>query len=218
MSTDSRSGVGSRFGWLMAYGIAMGFLEAAVVVYLRELYYPDGFSFPLIQIPARTAVAEIVREATTVVMLLSVAMLAGRDALDRFFVFALLFGVWDLVYYLALYLFLGWPESLLTWDVLFLIPVPWVAPVLYPALVSALLILGYLMFETIRSSGRTVRTTRSEWMVATVGCLVLIVSFCWNWALANAGGTPTSFPVLLFSVGMLLGVAPLARAFWRAIR
>ena len=32
---------------LLLYAVAMGYLEAAVVVYLRAIYYPEGFSFPL---------------------------------------------------------------------------------------------------------------------------------------------------------------------------
>jgi hypothetical protein len=33
--------------WLAVFSMAMGYLESAVVVYLRKLYYPDGFKFPL---------------------------------------------------------------------------------------------------------------------------------------------------------------------------
>src|SRR5262245_11210782 len=79
-----------RAAWLTAYALAMGVLEAVVVVYLRALLYPDGFAFPLAMLPERLAIAEVVREAMTIVMLLAVAWLAGRDAMDRFFVFALL--------------------------------------------------------------------------------------------------------------------------------
>ena len=32
---------------LTLFSIAMGLLEAVVVMYLRELYYPAGFAFPL---------------------------------------------------------------------------------------------------------------------------------------------------------------------------
>ena len=31
---------------LIIFAVSMGFLEAIVVVYIRELYYPDGFRFP----------------------------------------------------------------------------------------------------------------------------------------------------------------------------
>jgi hypothetical protein len=123
-----------RVAWLSTYAVAMGLLEAAVVVYLRALYYPEGFRFPLVMMPERMAIIEVLREVTTILMLAAVAALTGKDAHDRFFVFGFLFGAWDLVYYLGLFLFLGWPGSLATWDILFLIPVPWVSPVLFPVL------------------------------------------------------------------------------------
>ena len=103
-----------RTAWLVVFAVAMGFLEAAVVVYLRELYYPDGFRFPFVPLPERILWTELARELTTLIMLLAVAMLAGKNRLDRFFVFGFLFGVWDIVYYVGLRLFLGWPESLFT--------------------------------------------------------------------------------------------------------
>jgi hypothetical protein len=207
-----------RAVWLSAFAIAMGLLEAVVVVYLRELLYPQGFAFPLVPIPARIAVAEIVREAMTIVMLVAVAALAGRDAIDRFFVFAFLFGVWDLAYYGGLYGALGWPPSLLTWDVLFLIPVPWTGPVLYPAVVSTALTLGFVAHEILRARGRRTAPTTVEWLVAGLGCCVLVASFCAEFRVAAEGGVPESFPVWLFAAGLLLGVAPLARAMLRALR
>ena len=60
-------------------------------------------------------------------MLATVGSAAGRTAVGKFAFFLFLFGVWDIFYYIWLKVFLHWPASLLTWDVLFLIPVPWVA-------------------------------------------------------------------------------------------
>jgi hypothetical protein len=194
----------------------MGLLEAVVVLYLREILYPSGFAFPLVPIPPRLALAEVLREAATLVMLLAVAALAGRTFVDRFFVFAMLFGVWDLVYYVGLYVALGWPKSLLTWDILFLIPVPWVAPVLYPVVVSILLLLGYLGHELLLSRGRSLRPTPAEWGTAILGSLLVILSFCWSGRAVAGGGVPGSFPAALFCAGALAGVLPLGRAILRA--
>ena len=47
-----------RTPWISLYAVSMGFLEAAVVVYLRELYYPDGFRFPILMLPAPIAVVD----------------------------------------------------------------------------------------------------------------------------------------------------------------
>lgn len=141
----------------LLFAAAMGYIEAAVVVYLRALYYPDGFvvpmqvGFPFIRftripqfeqrIPSRMLRVEIGREAATIVMLVSLAVLVGDTAVQKLAVFLLAFGVWDIFYYVFLKVLLGWPKSLLTLDVLFLIPVPWVGPVWLPVGISVVMIL-----------------------------------------------------------------------------
>jgi len=202
----------ARNGWLLLFGVAFGFLEAAVVVYLRELYYPDGFRFPIVVIENRVAIIELVREAATLFMLLGVAMAVGRDGMDRFFVFGFLFGIWDIVYYVGLWLFVGWPSSLMTWDVLFLIPVPWLGPVIYPVVVSLFLIAGFLVHESLHARGATVRPTGAESSAAVVGAVVIMVAFCWNWRAVADGLVPQSFPAGLFVVGLAAGVGPFVRA------
>jgi len=203
---------------LTLFALAMGVLEAAIVVYLRELYYPDGFDFPIILVPSRIAIVEIVREAATLVMLYSAAMLAGRRGFDRFSVFAFLFGVWDIVYYAALWLFLGWPRSLLEWDVLFLIPVPWLGPVLFPMLISGCLIALFIVHECLAAGGRQLRLSLPEWLVASAGGLLVVVSFCWNWRAVVESRVPNDFPEALFASGLLMGLLPFGRAILRALR
>src|SRR3954466_7524604 len=122
--------------WVSAYAIAMGVLEAAVVIYLRKLYFPGGFRFPMNMIGGDIVVVELWRELATVVMLASIGALAGRTRSERFALFIYAFGLWDLVYYGFLKLTLGWPESVFTWDILFLLPIPWFGPVLAPCLVA----------------------------------------------------------------------------------
>ncbi len=85
---------------VILFAIAMGFLEAAVVIYLRALYYPTGFQFPLKTMDQHLAMVEILREFATVIMLLGVASLAGRNKLQSFAYFNLAFAIWDLFYYL----------------------------------------------------------------------------------------------------------------------
>jgi hypothetical protein len=208
----------ARLPALALYGIAMGVLEAAVVVYLRELYYPEGFRFPLVDLPRAVLSVELVREACTLVMLGTVAFLAGRDRLDRFFVFAFLFGTWDLAYYAGLWAFLGWPESLWTWDVLFLIPVIWASPVFYPALIAVALVVGFVVHDVLRRRGEALVPTTGEWIVSGIGALVLIVSFCWDWREVWAGRTPERFVWWIYAPGFLLAVVPFVRAALRAVR
>src|SRR3954464_7934186 len=144
-----------RILWLAVFAVAMAYVESAVVVYLRAIYYPHGFAFPLALMPSDMVAIEIGREAATLVMLLGVATLAGVDGWDRILMFCIAFGVWDIAYYVWLWVFLRWPPSLLTWDVLFLIPVPWVGPVVAPVIVSVVMIWGSLvMLQSRRAGGR----------------------------------------------------------------
>ena len=121
---------------LFLYAVAMGYLEAAVVVYLRAIYYPEGFSFPLKPMDPGILSVEIGREAATVVMIFAVAWAAARSGWQTLIGFALVFGVWDIAYYAALEILLGWPASLFELDVLFLIPTVWVGPVWAPSLIA----------------------------------------------------------------------------------
>ena len=123
--------------WLTLFSIAMGFLESAVVQYLREISYPGGFEFPLVPIDNRLAVTEVIRESATIMMLIAVSCLSGRTLSERFAWFLYCFAVWDIFYYIFLKFLIGWPASFMTWDVLFLIPAPWVGPVIAPVIVSS---------------------------------------------------------------------------------
>ncbi len=164
---------------ITAFAIAMGFLEAAVVVYMREILYPGGFEFPLSPIPVNLALTELFREVATMVMLVTVGMIApGMSGTRRFstgfawFIYS--FAIWDIFYYVFLKLILGWPESLKTWDVLFLIPTTWTGPVLTPVLVSLTMILLALVILVCAERGKDTRIRRMEWAGLAFGSLVLI--------------------------------------------
>jgi hypothetical protein len=203
--------------WCSVWATAFGVVEAAVVVYLRALYYPEGFRFPLKAFDPGLLGTEVVREAATLVMLLGVAMVAVRGGLRRFAVFSLCFGVWDLVYYLGLSAFVGWPATLLDWDVLFLIPLPWIAPVLAPVLVSLALIgcaLAMLRAPCGPDGSLAVAGVLRpvDWLVEVVAGLVIIGSFLWNASAIAGGGVPTRYPWWLFLIGLFGGVG------WFAVR
>jgi len=170
----------ARLIWVTAYAIAMGYLESAVVVYLRALLYPHGFSFPMEALTPSLAVVEVVREAATVIMLFAVGFIAGRSIATRFAYFLLSFGVWDLCYYLFLKIILGWPRSLLTWDILFLIPITWSGPVVAPIVVSFTMIVLALVIVRADSSDESVSLSRSEWSLLVAGALVVVASFVWD--------------------------------------
>src|SRR5437879_10543 len=167
--------------WLIVFSVAMGFLEAAVVVYLRVLYYPNGFEFPLVPLGERIATVEILREAATVVMLIGVGVLAGKNLQQRVAFFLLAFAIWDLVYYLALKLILDWPSSWLTWDILFLIPAPWVGPVLSAVIASFSMIVFASSILRLEFRNQSRKINRREWALITIGSLIVILSWMWDY-------------------------------------
>lgn len=163
--------------WMTVFFIAMAFLESAVVVYLRALYYPGGFDFPLVPMDRALVATEVLREFATLVMLLAPGALVTRSALERFAWFCYGFGVWDIFYYVWLKALLGWPASLATPDLLFLIPVPWVGPVWAPCVIS----LGLIALAVLILRGRSVRPSGlvdgRAWVLLVTGALFMILSF-----------------------------------------
>jgi len=167
---------------ITAFSIAMGFLESAVVVYIREIMYPDGFAFPLASPGKTIIVTELIREAATMVMLLCVGILTGRKASERFAWFIYSFAVWDIFYYVFLRLLIAWPESLMTLDVLFFIPVTWVGPVLTPVLVSLTMIFFALLILRFSYQKGSARISSLQWILLISGSLILILAFTWDYS------------------------------------
>jgi len=205
-----------RYGWLTIFAIAMAYLESAVVVYLRALYYPRGFDFPIVLMPANMVAIEVAREAATIVMLYVVGRLGAATGWQQFAGFMFLFGVWDIFYYVWLKVLLAWPASLGTWDILFLIPVPWLGPVWAPIVISLSLILGALAIEHTVKRGRAIRVTVFERVALVAAGLLVILSFTLDWRLAMTGGRPERFPVAIFWAGEALGLAVLVRSYRRS--
>ncbi len=162
---------------LIIFAMSMGFLEAIVVVYIRELYYPDGFRFPLKELPQAIIIIEWTREMCTLLMLGTVAWISGKTLLKRFSVFLFIFGVWDIIYYIGLKIFLDWPESLLTWDILFLIPITWVGPVLSPVLCSLLMIFISVVFDNLISKNNLKKLVPKEWILLISGAVFIYFTF-----------------------------------------
>jgi len=167
--------------WLTIFSIAMGFMESAVVIYLREMYYPDGFQFPLVPLDANIGQVELFREVATIIMLLGVGILSAKTTALRLAHFIFCFAVWDIFYYMFLYVFLGWPQSLLTWDILFLIPMPWVGPVITPLIVSLTMILLALSIVHFQQLRLDTRLKVKEWGLFSAGSFVIILSFIWDY-------------------------------------
>jgi hypothetical protein len=212
---------------LLLFGISFGYVEAAVVVYLRTIYDPIRRQvrpnhlatdlFPLITPDQLRAAApdragllriEIIREASTLLMLAGVALVSvGVNRPAWLAAFAVAFGTWDFSFYVFLKLLIGWPASLLTWDILFLVPVPWAAPVLAPIVVS-LSIIGTGLLALIR----TVRLRTIHWIGLILGTCAILLSFTWDFRNISGGGMPNAFPWPLFAFGETLGIGAFLHA------
>jgi hypothetical protein len=214
---------------LFLFGISFGYVEAAVVVYLRAIYNPirarlhperdPSDLFPLItpqQLAetgpdnTRRLLIEVGREAATMIMLGSVALAVARNLHEWIAAFAITFGVWDIAFYAFLKLMIHWPESLSTWDILFLIPLPWVGPVWAPVLVAFTMIACGLI--SLRAGG--IRGRLVHWAGVLAGAVVIIVAFVWDFRNTSSGGIPNPFNWPLFLFGELIGLS----AFLAAVR
>lgn len=167
--------------WLTIFSIAMGFLETSVVVYLRELYYPEGFKFPLVPVTRDIATTEFFRELATIIMLIGIGVMVGKNAIQRFVFFLYSFAIWDIFYYVFLKILLNWPESLFTWDILFLIPVPWVGPVIAPCIISLSMIVFTFVVVYFQEKGKHVHITFMEWLLFIFGSITTVLSFMWDY-------------------------------------
>lgn len=170
----------SKLIWITCLAVSVAFIESSVVIYLRELYYPGGFEFPMVSMPGKIAVTELLREIATLIMLLAMGFLAGKNARQRFAWFIYSFAVWDLFYYVFLKLVLNWPLSWFTWDVLFLIPVVWTGPVLAPVIVSLTMII--LACTILYFEQRQEQWTISQPVIFLVilGSVLIFLSFIWD--------------------------------------
>ena len=213
--------------WISFFSIAMAFLESAVVVYLRDIYYPEGFVFPMKPVSNAHTIVEILREAATIIMLISVGFFACKDKWDRFAVFLYCFATWDIFYYVFLKLILNWPETLMTWDILFLIPTVWTGPVLSPVISSfSMIILSLAILFRNRQS--KVIINKIELLILILGAVVQIGSYVYDFTrfiIKNETHidlqsltytyTPEKFPWWLFIAGEILILIPIIKLYRR---
>jgi hypothetical protein len=231
-----------RWVTVFVYATAMAWVESAVVYYLRTMFHRiepyQEHPLPLI---GGLGPAELVREAATLVMLLAVGILAGKSWRSRLGYAAVAFGVWDIFYYVFLKVMCDWPHSLMDWDILFLIPVPWWGPVWAPVSISMLMILWGTIVSTWEGNGRTsqrwggrkpvragmgteefvslLTSSPAVYGLSFVGMLLALYAFMAN-ALQVAGQgvvalrnvLPQTFNWPVFVLGLLLMSAPILRA------
>lgn len=209
---------------VIIWGIAFGFVEASVVEYLRAIYYPvsdGGFHFPIQTLAQFQSMGpehihrleiEVLREFFTLVMLATIAIAAARNRRQAWAHFMIAFGVWDIFYYVWLKVLLDWPAGLVTWDLLFLLPVPWVSPVAAPVIISLGLIIVGLIVLGFEDKGQPLLMTWRDWILIAFGGFIVIVSFCWDYKNIMAGGFPNPFQWKLFFIGLTLSTVTFAFA------
>jgi hypothetical protein len=222
-SVDTPGATFKNFCIAVIFSIAFGYIEAAVVVYLREIFYPNGFDFPLSisaidSISRRLLLTEVGREAATLVLILTGAQLFGRNLRQRIAYFMTIFAVWDIFYYVWLKVLLNWPASIMDWDILFLIPVPWAGPVLAPVLVSGLMLVFAMVILYRDCRAEPIKVTSYDWFAFTVSAVIVIVSFCIPGPHTDRQDYASYFYWSLFAAGMLFAVLVFVKCLMKSKR
>src|SRR5688572_24600362 len=211
-----------RWTVVVMFAIAMAWVESASVFYIRALVNRiEPYQINPLPINDALGVVELWREAATLVMLATLGVLAGNTWRRRIGYAALAFGVWDIFYYVFLRMMSGWPRTLLDWDILFLLPLPWWGPVLAPVSIALLMILwGTLATQ----SDEDARDARWTWALGAVGIVLALAVFMIDaWRAVPHGRDavlqvlPDAFNWPLFGVALLLMAAPLVSACARSI-
>jgi len=211
-SAEPQKMILKRFCIVVIFGIAFAYIEAAVVVYLRTIFYPDGFTFPLTEFGTdalwrQLLSTEIGREASSMVLISTAAWLFGRNLQQRFAFFATVFAVWDIFYYIWLKVLIDWPGSIMDWDILFLIPVIWASPVLAPVLISLTLLVFAIIILRQDSGARPIHVALIDWFGFSLAGLAVVVSFCIAGRHITEPDFQSHFHWPLFAIGHMFAVA-----------
>lgn len=217
-----------RFIVVVIFSIGLAFIEAVIVVYLRAMFYPQGFAFPLVDFMIDKHLLkflriETCREVATLVILFSSSWLFGKNFRTRLAYFLTIFAIWDIFYYIWLKVLLGWPASIMEWDVLFLIPIPWAAPVLAPIILSTTMLIGAMLILHRESRGQALRASRVAKCGFILAGLILAGHFCYagmhisridyksyfNWPVFL--GCEVMAIILIFKCCFIKGATPFSR-------
>ena len=203
----------TRWAIVIAFAIAMAWVEAASVFYIRTVVDRiEPYQANPLPISGMLGDVELWREAATLVMLATLGVLAGRTWRHRVGYAALAFGTWDIFYYVFLRIMTGWPRTLLDWDILFLLPLPWWGPVLAPVTIAVVMV----AWGTLTTQSHDDATDAPwAWTLAGVGIVLALAVFMIDaWRALPYGRdavlqvVPTTFNWTLFWVALLLMASP----------
>jgi len=206
---------------VIVFGIAFGYIEAVVVVYLREIFFPEGFVFPLVgfgegPLWGRILGIEMGRETATLILILSAVWLFGKSRQQRFAYFLIVFAVWDIFYYVWLKVLTGWPGSIMDWDLLFLMPAVWASPVLAPIIVSVVMLLCGVAILYRDFQGGILKASLADKAGFFVAGFAAVFCFC----IAGQHISEPDFKVYfcwpLFAFANVAAVAVFLRCFFKA--
>jgi hypothetical protein len=214
-----------RWFVVVVFAIAMAWVESAVVFYLRTMIDRiEPYQANPLPVFGGLAKAELIREFATLVMLFTVGMLAGKNWRGRLGYAAIAFGTWDVFYYVFLKALCPWPNSLLDWDILFLLPLPWWGPVLAPVSIALLMILWGTLASQIEQPRQSLISSAIPWTFNFIGIVVALYVFMSDALRVAAKGEtalrtllPTNFNWALFGVALVLMAVPLTselRLIW----
>jgi hypothetical protein len=119
----------------------------------------------------------------------------------------------------------AWPNSIWDWDVLFLLPLPWWGPVIAPAGIAVMMIIGGSLATQFNRPERTVWPGRRAWHFCLAGATLALLVFMsdalrsYDVGIAAIRETlPTWFNWPVFSIALAMMAAPLIemiRQIWK---
>jgi hypothetical protein len=215
-----------RWSLVVLFALAMAWMESATVFYLRTLVgRVDPYQIAPLPPHPLLGNIELIREIATLVMLFTVGWLAGREFRTRFAYMLIAFGVWDIFYYVFLAMMGPWPRSVMDWDVLFLIPLPWWGPVLAPCIIAGLMVIGGTLVTQFQNGDGPLWPSFKSVCLNWLGIVLALYVFMEHAIHVLPQGEaalrrilPTQFNWPLFVLALLLMSVALVEVGWRIVR